>query len=855
MTLEDDLAAWVAERHDWQKDVVGRFCRNESLTDEDIDTIADHLVAGTYPAITAPSAGVFPGTSASGDPVTLRAIADVQGVNALVSGQRLTFGDAGLTIVYGDNASGKSGYARLIRQAVTARVKGDILGDVFARNHRDQTASVEYVVGSSAATWTLADEPAHDLSLVRFYDEECGESYVTVASEIGYRPSALTLLDRLSGVCDRVQQAIAARLAANAGERPDLPLLADGTKARRFLDALDAATTQSQIDEVTQLDEDHEVVLSASLKELARLQASDPSAEKIRLARLASGWTTVHSHVEKVAVATSAIAIAEIASSKQRAIDLRAAATLASTATFDGEPIDGVGTATWRALWEAARLYSTTEAYPQHHYPVVDSDAVCVLCQQSLTREGRDRLTRFETFVSDTTSRDADAAETVISQLQGSLASLSIAPPAVTAALSQLQSESEDVTDVQAWLATAEAVCSSVVAWLDGLVEALPSPPATAPSRAIEMRRTVLTDASVAIDATTFQERVRALKTEIVELQAKDQLAAAKGRLIAEVKRLKVRARIEEARRLTDTTGITRRATLLTTKYVTTIVRDQFTRETERLHLRKVTLAPTNGRRDATLEHLPRLLGATVVAAVDEVLSEGEQTALGLAGFLTEVEFDETKSAVVLDDPVSSLDAGRRSRVASRLIELALSRQVVVFTHEATFVSALNKAARDLGVDVSERTVMCLGDRPGLTSEKHPWSVRDVPARINELEAELARLKRERMHLDSVEYTRRVHEWAGHLSQAWERAVNLEIVNELVDRGTNEVRPRMFKMLVPVNERDNMDYQSGYAQVSEWVNRHDQAPEVNFTPPEPDELEGELTRFKEWVARIKGYKK
>lgn len=855
MTLEDDLAAWVAERHDWQKDVVGRFCRNEALTDEDVATIADHLVAGTYPATTAISASDIPGTSDSGDPVTLRAVAEVKGVNALLPDQRLTVGDAGLTIIYGDNASGKSGYARLIRQAVTARVKGEVLGDVFAKDKSDQKASFEYAVGTNAATWALAEDQSHDLSSVRFYDEECGDAYVTLASEISYRPSALTLLDRLSGACDQVQRVLTARLAANGGERPALPLLADGTKSKQFLDALDAATTKAQIDEASKLTEDHDSVLSAKLQELTRLQGSDPSAEKARLSQLATHWTTVYTHVEKVAAATSAGALAEVAASKQRAIDLREAATLASTKTFDGEPLDGVGSATWRVLWDAARQYSTTEAYHDHQYPVVVGDAVCVLCQQPLTHDGADRLTRFEAFISDTTSRDADAAETALTRHRVSLAAFGVTSAAVTTALSQLQSGGEDVAPVQVWLAAAETVAAGVVAWLDGSVDALPSTPPIAPSAAIEVRRTSLTAASAAIDATTFQVKLRGLKAEVAELQAAGQLAAAKESLGVEVDRLKARARIEEARRLTDTTGITRKATSLTTEHVTSVVRDQFTRETERLHLRKVTLDPTSGRRDVTLEHRPRLLGATVSAAIDDVLSEGEQTALGLAGFLTEVEFDETKSAVVLDDPVSSLDAGRRSRVASRLVELARSRQVIVFTHEATFVNALNKAARDRGVDVTERAILRQGDRPGLTSDKHPWSVKDIPARINELEAELARMKRERNDLDSDEYTKRAQEWGGRLSQAWERAVNMDVVNELVDRGTNEVRPRMFKMLVGVTEQDNNDYQSGYAKASEWAPRHDQAPETNFIAPEPDELEAELTRFKDWVARIKSYKK
>ncbi|MFT4010833.1 MAG: DUF1192 family protein [Nocardioidaceae bacterium] len=147
------------------------------------------------------------------------------------------------------------------------------------------------------------------------------------------------------------------------------------------------------------------------------------------------------------------------------------------------------------------------------------------------------------------------------------------------------------------------------------------------------------------------------------------------------------------------------------------------------------------------------------------------------------------------------------------------------------------------------------GERPGLTADKHPWSVKDIPSRINDLEAEIARLKKDRGQLDSDEYTWRAQEWGGRLSQAWERAVNLDVVNELVDRGTNEVRPRMFKMLVGITAQDDNDYQSGYAKASEWAPRHDQAPETNFIAPEPDELEAELVRFKEWVSRIKSYKK
>lgn len=834
-------------------DVVAIFCRNETLSTEDVSGIADCLIAGTYPPSQGITAKDVPGKSRTGEPVRLTAVGDVSGVNALLPGQRLTFGESGLTIVYGDNASGKSGYARLIRQAVTARIKADLLGDVFATEPGSRSASFAYKVGDADASWSLEHVSSRDLSAVRFYDEECGDAYVTSASEISYRPSALTLLDRLTRACDEVQKELTKRLVANGTSCPELPLLPAGTRAKAFLDGLSADTTQGQIDEAAKLGQDHDSVLPQKLQELARLQASDPSKEKSRLAQLAADWRTVKEHVDSLGSVLSAKQLEVLRKVKSKAVELRAAAKIASAKAFDSEPLAGIGTATWRALWEAARQYSALEAYHEHSFPAVQDGTVCVLCQQPLLPDAVGRLTRFENFIQDTTSRDADTAERGLALWRDAMVPPQTTPLAITTALGHLHAGGQLVADIEAWIAGVGTIAVDVVGWIDGAQADLPVAPSPSPIVIVEQRRQALVDAGAAIDAASFDEQIRNLRAEVAELQALAQLSAAKANVAAEVERLKARAKIEAARRLTDTTGITRKATALTTTHVTTVVRDQFTRETERLSLRRVTLAPTGGRRDVTLEHRPRLLGATIDADIADVLSEGEQTALGLAGFLTEVEFDESKSAVVLDDPVSSLDAGRRSRVARRLVELAQGRQVIVFTHEATFVTALTKAARDLTVRTTERAIMRQGERPGLVADKHPWNVKDIPARIDWLGAELARLRRERDQLDSDEYTRRAQEWGGRLSQAWERAVNLNVVNELVDRGTNEVRPLKFRMLVGITEQDNVDYQAGYAKASEWAPRHDQAPEVNFIAPEPDELEAELTRFKTWVERIKKY--
>ena len=57
----------------------------------------------------------------TGKLVQLTSMASVFNVNALASDQILNFDQSGLTIIYGGNGSGKSGYSRALKRACRAR--------------------------------------------------------------------------------------------------------------------------------------------------------------------------------------------------------------------------------------------------------------------------------------------------------------------------------------------------------------------------------------------------------------------------------------------------------------------------------------------------------------------------------------------------------------------------------------------------------------------------------------------------------------------------------------------------------------------------------------------------------------
>lgn len=137
--------------------------------------------------------------------------------------------------------------------------------------------------------------------------------------------------------------------------------------------------------------------------------------------------------------------------------------------------------------------------------------------------------------------------------------------------------------------------------------------------------------------------------------------------------------------------------------------------------------------------------------------------------------------------------------------------------------------------------------------EQHPWKAKAVKARLEALTADLQRIKRERQNWSTETYEQEVEKWAGALSTAWERLIAVEIADRLIDRGTQEVRPRMMKVLVHFTDFDNREFQDSYGQCSLWAKRHDKSVAVNYVPPEPEELQKELERVQSWWARVRKY--
>ena len=116
MSILQEIFAWSQTLAAWQSDAISRLLAKESLTAEDYDDLyallkAAHGIPDPKNRQPKPlTAGQIPEPTNAASHVELWAIKNLCNVNAIAENQHLGISSSGITVIYGDNGSGKSGY-------------------------------------------------------------------------------------------------------------------------------------------------------------------------------------------------------------------------------------------------------------------------------------------------------------------------------------------------------------------------------------------------------------------------------------------------------------------------------------------------------------------------------------------------------------------------------------------------------------------------------------------------------------------------------------------------------------------------------------------------------------------------
>ena len=856
-TLVQAIVDWSGRRPYWEQVALGKLARGEEVDDEFISNLASlaeqDAGGSTLPPHAVDVSDFYIWTSDS-DSIGLVQISDPSSVNALIPDGKLRFGSQGLTLVYGENASGKSGYARIVKKVTRSRHGGDVLSNVFA-DAVEPSARVTVRCGQNEIELKWPEDRPEYLAQVSFYDSECATRYITSDTDVAYRPHELSLLANLVAIADSVRTALEERRSEQELNTIPLPTMPVDTDAKAFVESLTWQTTTDQINEASTLATDARKHLEALVKRISNLEAADVGSKRASLQRVLSGLTFLKKHLKGLRGSLSDANVAALSTAKSEALAARATAVAAGSQQFSTEPVHGAGSTHWKLLWDAARRFSEDEAYRGDPFPVLEHDGApgrCVLCHQVLSEDAVERFKAFARYVSADVERLATEAEEYFGKLAEIPRTMTVFDTATQLALQRVDGESalahsEFRTQLQLLNERRTRILAGLETGMDS-VSSLGDQPALVAVVALEK---VVKRQIDDLEADDTPAQLARLKREEAEIRGRQIITASREVIEQHVVHLNALRTIDRATRLTDTSQITRCVTQLTRTHVSSALRNCFTREVSDLGLTRVKLADIGGGK-GNLRHRVQLIDAVQAVRVDAVLSEGERSALGLAGFLTEVESDATGSAVVLDDPVSSLDHVRKQYVARRLVELAATRQVVIFTHDIGFVIDLKRAANLASVDIFEQWVSRQGDGIGNVTDRNPWAARMVGQRIEGMSQRLAEIRRPRDCQDPTERERAVRSWYQDLRLVWERALEEVVLGPVQRRGELELRPTNLKVFARFTDTDDREFQAAFTRCGERGS-HDPSAELNRSLPDLTELEDDLNVLREWHRRVRQY--
>ncbi|TGG92594.1 MAG: hypothetical protein ERJ67_05680 [Aphanocapsa feldmannii 277cV] len=867
----NSIIKWASKQPKWQQDALRRLAFSLELADKDISMILANLkqeigLQTKDQLVCQPLKKSDLQSDTREVPLAyLCSIDNVRNVNCLAPNQKLDFALNGITLIYGYNGSGKSGYCRILKKFSRAISKDTIYPDVFAgTNSSPAEARIRYKlekeINVSETTWRDRDgDGSSDVAHLSVFDSYNARLYMDKKNQIDYLPYEIDLLTRFAQLLSKLQKRLEIEIK-EVNQHLSINVLTDYTSETEVFKLVSRLTPKKMsseqlptIDEINSLG----IWTDENMQDLNMLQTtigSDPRTVTDRYSRAQAVISSLIKELKQVWDALSQDKVKELEMAVERARTTAKTASLAATTLFRDEPLADVGSDPWRRMFEHAIEYSKL-AYPGIEFPAKRKNDLCVLCQQPLTDKAAERLHRFKDYIAGKVRNDAhnnavirDAKVTAIKSLQIHSAEHIKSLLGEYAGLSDTRAET--AASVEIFVREAHNYREKLLAavqsgdFLD-IVEPDNSIIDKLDAEKTELTKEVANFGSVAGDDTDLEKR----KKRLDSLQDQKRLSENLETIRTRRNNLELKDQLEQCVKAVKTNSVSRKVSALQKELVIDDLKKRIDEEIHVLDLADIpVLINDNSRRGESMYEVK--LDAQRKILSREILSEGEQQALSLACFLADVKGQPAKHGIILDDPVSSLDHIRIRRVATRLVdEAATGRQIIIFTHNLVFFSEVRSlAAAKTPNPVPVLTNIILKETKHhfgiVKNDDQPWEGKKTKQRIVFLQEKINKLDE-----SSDTYREEVKGFYTELRETWERLVEEVLLSKVVERYGADVKTQSLKSVLVENEDYGIIFWA-MKHVSERCG-HDMAAAKNMPLPKIEDLKKDILKLDEYLDKLR----
>jgi energy-coupling factor transporter ATP-binding protein EcfA2 len=690
-TLETEVKKFADGLPYWSKFLAEKILLGNAISDNDIDTSYSYLLEQLKlkNETEKPEISINYNSENSVNYKTdllLTKLENVEGVNALTENHTIEF-SPNLTIVYGANGSGKSGYVRLLKKVFYSKAPEEILPNVYLENgHKPVNAKFTFKSNNTETSLEYADKHNAEFEQFAVFDGKSVLKLLENKNEFEFRPAGLSFFADYISAISRVEQKLNADIKTKqtGNTANDLSALFDGnSEIKTLVQNLKAETKIDDLIKYTPFSDEDKTQKEAIQNQYDELLLASKGKEKEieNLESIKSLLAQNKQAIEKLTHYFTTETIGKVKTAITDCVTKEVTAKAEGVENFKTDKIEGIGTTEWKNFIVSAETFAKTQKVENVVYP--ENTDNCLLCQQPLSDEAQKLISNYWIFIKSVAEQNAKQAQEKLDEIKKKYEGLNF----------DLFPKDNTLTD---WLT--EKYPNELKAFEQKLSEQK-----TLAQNIVSdiQNKTVNERAEIKIDGEQHIKIEKAIDNSIKLLKEDEQskqlekLLNSKTLLDHKEKFnthfskfetfvnnqawIKKAGKADYAKQTT-----TKKEKALSNKYFNQRYIDAFKEECQKLNGNfgiEINYISSEGISYRKL----KLKGKKP----NDILSEGEQKVIAIADFLAEMHLSEVNKGIIFDDPVTSLDERWKSEIAERLAQEALQKQVIIFTHDLVFVSSL----------------------------------------------------------------------------------------------------------------------------------------------------------------------
>jgi len=606
--------------------------------------------------------------------IELTSLSDITGVNRLAKNQTINF-SKNLTVIFGENGTGKTGYGRILKTlGFSYDSNNKILSNIFGAN-QPKSATIKFTANGTVDTfnWNGSNKNS-ELENISVFNNNCVQISLSdrqlIVSPIGFH-----LFNLVISELAELTKLLNAKVALYPTKIAWVENLNVGTPQHNYISGLSSKSIEQKLIDISTFTPELELELQTKEKELSDLNKTLIETEIKNINASIGELNILIGKIQSAQINFTNENWQSIKDYNKQIKELESKTQTGIKEIAEQNGIDFYKTEQFQSFIKAAEDYIRIIEKPE--YP--NAEDTCIYCLQPLDKSAQELLTNYRTLLNDKTQENLTSCNTLkkdlITKVSKIDTNLIFHQPTFGTDENDKLIQPTEITQYNVKLDELKTTFIT-----DKVVE----------DSIFNFDYTIyikfLTDKNTELSAVLNkkQELLSNLATKEIELKKK--IAELKDCKLLSTKITEVKTTILNHKIVStinanagsfNSTAISKKTTQAREELVSSDFDNKFRNELKAFRKSHININLSFGteRGNSKVSHR---INSYMLA---DILSEGEQKAIALAEFLTELQLDNIKAPVIFDDPVNSLDHNIIDDVARRLIKLSGERQVVIFTH------------------------------------------------------------------------------------------------------------------------------------------------------------------------------